>query len=100
MKQLLLAAAALAAFGATPATGATLRTYQCNNSTVLRVLFDDNTATVVPYGRPSIRLTRARGESGETFRYARRSSHELRGNTDEVTYRTGSFERTCRRSGS
>lgn len=97
MKQVLLATAMLCAIGATPAAAEGYRTFRCSNSTVLRVLFNNErgTATVVPYGRPSIRLERIEGD-GANFRYARRDSHELRGNLQEVQWRAGTAEWTCR----
>jgi hypothetical protein len=100
MKRLMLAAAMICALSATPAAAENYRTYRCSNSTALRVIFNDErgTATVVPFGRPSIRLERATG-AGEGFRYVRRS-HELRGNAQEVQWRAGSAEWTCRRAGS
>jgi hypothetical protein len=100
MKRLALAIAiaAAAALCAASASAQTYTTFQCSNSTVLRVIFNDTTATVVPFGRPSIRLTRAEA-NGDSFRYARRDSHELRGNMREVRWRTGSGTWTCRRVG-
>ncbi|MEQ1818423.1 MAG: hypothetical protein ABL871_07405 [Terricaulis sp.] len=97
MKRLLLATAMLCAVGATPASAEGYRTYRCSNSTVLRVLFNEErgTATVVPFGRPSIRLERTEGDNAN-FRYARRDSHELRGNLQEVQWRAGAAEWTCR----
>ncbi len=95
----ILAAAFVAALCAAPAASAgTLQTYRCSNSTVLRVIFDDKggTATVVPYARPRIRLQRAEA-NGEDFRYTRRTSHELRGSDQEVTWRIGRAEWVCRR---
>lgn len=101
MKRLLLAAAMICALSAAPASAENYRTYRCSNSTVLRVIFNDErgTATVVPFGRPSIRLTRAQGDANN-FRYARHDSHELSGNRDEVHWRARSNEWTCRRAGS
>lgn len=95
MKRFLLATAMLCA--ATPASAQTFRTFRCSNNTVLRVVFDDarGAATVVPFGRPSIRLERAPAERGN-FRYTRRDSHELRGNLQEVQWRAGRAEWTCR----
>ena len=100
MKRILLAAAALCAFSATPASAENYRTYRCSNSTVLRVLFNEErgTATVVPFGRPSIRLQRTEGD-GANFRYVRRV-HELRGNRQQVQWRAGAAEWTCQRVGS
>lgn len=97
MKRLLLIAAMFTAIGAAPASADSYRTYRCSNSTVLRVLFNEErgTATVVPFGRPSIRLERTEGDSAN-FRYARRDSHELRGNLQEVQWRAGQAEWTCR----
>jgi hypothetical protein len=97
MKRLLLATAMLCAIGAAPASAENYRTFRCSNSTVLRVLFNEErgTATVVPFGRPSIRLQRTEGDSNN-FRYARRDSHELRGNLQEVQWRAGRAEWTCR----
>lgn len=101
MKRLMLAVAALCALSAAPASAENYRTYRCSNSTALRVIFNDErgTATVVPFGRPSIRLERA-DASGGNFRYVRRASHELRGNREEVQWRAGAAEWTCRRAGS
>lgn len=103
MKRILAAAVVAALFCAAPAASAstpTLQSYRCSNSTVLRVIFDDKdgTATVVPYGRPSVRLQRV-DTSGEGFRYTRRTSHELRGSDEEVTWRVGRAEWVCRRGG-
>jgi hypothetical protein len=100
MKPILAAAFAAALCAAPAASAATLQTYRCSNSTVLRVIFNDEAgaATVVPYGRPSIRLLRAEA-NGEGFRYTRRSSHELRGSDQEVTWRVGRAEWVCRRGG-
>jgi hypothetical protein len=97
MKRTTLAATVLCAIAATPASAENYRTYRCSNSTVIRVIFNDErgTATVVPFGRPSIRLTRTQGDS-QTFRFARRDSHELRGNLQEVQWRAGAAESTCR----
>ena len=77
MKRVLLVAAVFCAIGASPASAENYRTYRCSNSTILRVLFNDErgTATVVPFGRPSIRLQRTEGDSAN-FRYTRRA-HEL-----------------------
>ena len=99
MKLVLLVAAVFCAIGASPASAENYRTYRCSNSTILRVLFNDErgTATVVPFGRPSIRLQRTEGDSAN-FRYTRRA-HELRGNRDQVHWRAGSAEWTCQRSG-
>lgn len=101
MKRLMLAAAMICALGAAPASAETYRTYRCSNSTALRVIFNDErgSATVVPFGRPSIRLQRASSDAN-SFRYARRDSHELRGNRDEVQWRAGAAQWTCRRAGS
>jgi hypothetical protein len=68
---------------------------------MLRVIFDDEAgiATVVPFGRPSIRLIRA-DSGGEGFRFVRRGTHELRGSLQEVVWRVGRAEWTCRRAGS
>jgi len=100
MKRLVLASAlAVAAMlCASPASAQNYTAFQCSNSTVLRVIFNDRTATVVPFGRPSIRLTRAEANA-DGFRYTRRDSHELRGNMREVRWRTGSGNWTCRRVG-
>ena len=100
MKRRILAAAALLALGATPASASTYHSFRCSNSTVLRVIFDDEagTATVVPFARPSIRLTRAEA-TGEGFRYVRRSTHELRGSFEQVIWRVGRAEWTCSRGG-
>lgn len=100
MKRLMLAGAIGCALSATPASAQTYTAFQCSNSTVLRVIFnrERGTATVVPFGRPSIRLQRADGGNGG-FRYTRRDSHELRGNMQEVQWRVGSAQRTCRRVG-
>lgn len=97
MKRLLVAAALLA-LSAGPAAGQNLNTYRCSNSTVLRVIYNDDagTATVVPFARPSIRLTRAT-PNGEAFRYTRRDTHELSGTRNEVTWRVGRAHWTCRR---
>ena len=99
MKRVLLVAAVFCAIGASPASAENYRTYRCSNSTILRVLFNNErgTATVVPFGRPSIRLQRTEGDSAN-FRYTRRA-HELRGNRDQVHWRAGSAEWTCQRSG-
>jgi len=100
MKRFMLAAVVFCALGATSAAAETYRTYRCSNSTALRVIFDDErgTATVVPFGRPTIRLERVEG--GANFRYARRDSHELRGNAQEVHWRARAASWTCRRAGS
>ncbi|MBX3431624.1 MAG: hypothetical protein KF779_18715 [Hyphomonadaceae bacterium] len=97
MKRLLLAAAVVAAINAAPASAQTFRTFRCSNSTVLRVIFDEEhgIATVVPFGRPSIRLQRAHS-NGSVFRYVRRDSHELSGNLQEVHWRAGHADWTCR----
>ncbi|MGD9980672.1 MAG: hypothetical protein AB7H66_16000 [Hyphomonadaceae bacterium] len=98
MKRILVAALFLA-FGVNPvAAQTTLRQYRCSNSTVLRVLFDEDagTATVVPFARPSIRLVRMQGD-GPRFRYVRRDTHELSGTRDEVVWRVGRAQWTCRR---
>ena len=97
MKRFLLATAMLCAMGVSPASAQNYRTLRCSNSTVLRVLFNEarGTATVVPFGRPSIRLQRTEGDSAN-FRYTRRDSHELRGNLQEVQWRAGQAEWTCR----
>jgi len=99
MKRFMLAAALLCALGAAPASAETYRTYRCSNSTALRVIFNDErgTATVVPFGRPTIRLERVEG--GSNFRYTRRETHELRGNAQEVQWRARSAAWTCRRAG-
>lgn len=102
MKQRILAAALACAIVATPASAATTyHTFRCSNSTVLRVIFDDEagTATVVPFGRPSIRLTRIESD-GERFRYVRRNIQELSGTMQEVEWRTGNARWTCRRASS
>ncbi len=101
MKRILAAGLLLAAITSPAANAADYNSYRCSNSTVLRVIFDEErgTATVVPYGRPSIRLTRA-DSNGEGFRYTRRSSHELRGSMQEVVWRSGRGEWTCRAGGS
>jgi len=93
------ALALLLAFSASPAAAETvLRQYRCSNSTVLRVLFndEDHSATVVPFARPSIRLTRVAGNN-HRFRYVRRETHELSGGRDEVIWRVGRAQWTCRR---
>ena len=99
MKRIMLAAAALCALSATPANASNYHQYRCSNSTMLRVVFNEErgTATVVPYGRPSIRLQRAEGDANN-FRYARRS-YQLSGNLEEVQWRAGRAEWTCRASG-
>lgn len=96
MKRIMLAVAALCALSATPANATNYHQYRCSNSTVLRVIFNDErgTATVVPYGRPSIRLQRAEGDASN-FHYARRS-YELSGNLQEVQWRAGQAQWTCR----
>ncbi len=101
MKRIMLAAAALLALSAASASAQSYRTYRCSNSTALRVIFNDErgTATVVPFGRPSIRLTRV-SVAGAGFRYTRNDSHELSGNREEVRWRAGSATWTCRRVGS
>lgn len=97
MKRLMLGAATLCALSAAPAASADgYRTYRCSNSTALRVIFNEDRATVVPFGRPSINLQRAEA-SGSDFRFTRRTSHELRGNDREVQWRAGAAEWTCRR---
>lgn len=97
MKRILCAIAVLGAALSTPASAQTLRTYRCSNSTVLRVVFDERRgiATVVPFGRPSIRLHR-REEAGNFFRYTRRNTQELRGTLQQVQWRSGSGEWVCR----
>lgn len=97
----ILGLVALVALGAAPATASEYYSYRCSNSTVLRVIFNDEngTATVVPYARPSIRLTRVE-ETGEGFRYIRRGTHELRGSLQVVVWRVGRAEWTCRHGGS
>ena len=100
MKRVLVLAI-LAVLSAAPAASATeYYSYRCSNSTVLRVIYNDEagTATVVPYARPSIRLQRAEANS-DGFRYTRRGTHELRGSLNEVTWRIGRAEWTCRNSG-
>jgi len=101
MKRFMLAAAMICALSAAPASAETYRTYRCSNSTALRVIFADDggSATVVPFGRPSIRLARVSGD-GANFHFTRRDSHELRGNRDEVRWRVRSAAWTCRRVGS
>jgi hypothetical protein len=98
--RILAAAAALFALGAAPATGTEYYSYRCSNSTVLRVIFNEErgAATVVPYARPSIRLTRAEATGGG-FRYTRRTTHELSGSLEEVRWRVGQAEWTCRHGG-
>ncbi len=96
MKRLMFAAAILCALSAAPAYADSYRTYRCSNSTVLRVIINEDRATVVPFGRPSIRLQRAEA-NGSDFRYTRRTAHELRGNDQEVQWRVGAAEWTCRR---
>src|SRR5262245_45046879 len=98
MKRLMLVMAAIGALGAAPASAQNYQTYRCANSTVLRVIFNEqrHTATVVPFGRPSIRLVRANGNDGG-FRYTRRDTHELSGNAQEVQWRAGTAQWTCRR---
>lgn len=100
MKRFMLAAAVLSALSAAPASADTYRTYRCSNSTALRVIFDDarGTATVVPFGRPTIRLERIEG--GANFHYSRRDTHDLRGNAREVRWRSRSSSWICRRTGS
>ncbi|MCX7356864.1 MAG: hypothetical protein NT015_01740 [Alphaproteobacteria bacterium] len=97
MKRFLCAVAALSAVVTAPASAQTLRTFRCSNSTVLRVIFDEQrgTATIIPFGRPSIRLHR-REEAGSFFRYARQNTQELRGTLQQVQWRSGSAEWTCR----
>lgn len=101
MKRFVLTVVTLFALSAASASAQTYRTYRCSNSTALRVIFNDErgTATVVPFGRPSIRLTRANG-SGASFRYTRRDTYELSGNREEVRWRAGSATWICRRVGS
>jgi hypothetical protein len=101
MKRFMLAAALISTLGVASASAETYRTYRCSNSTALRVIFNDEngTATVVPFGRPTIRLVRAPG-GGADFRYTRRDSHELSGNREEVRWRSRSASWTCRRAGS
>ena len=97
----ILATALFVALSASPASGQSFRQYRCSNSTVLRVIFDDEagTATVVPFARPSIRLTRANANGGSGgFRYRRRDTHELRGTREQVTWRVGRAQWTCRRN--
>jgi hypothetical protein len=100
MKRILAAGLLLAMVAAPAANAAEYNSYRCSNSTVLRVIFNEErgTATVVPYGRPSIRLTRA-DSSGEGFRYTRRGTHELRGSMQEVVWRVGRAEWSCRSGG-
>lgn len=99
MKRILAAGLLLAMMMAPAANAADYNTYRCSNSTVLRVIFNEErgTATVVPFGRPSIRLTRA-DASGEGFRYTR-GNRELRGSRQEVVWRSGRAEWTCRAAG-
>ena len=61
MKRILAAGLLLAMIASPAANAADYNSYRCSNSTVLRVIFNEErgTATVVPFGRPSIRLTRA-----------------------------------------
>jgi hypothetical protein len=101
MKRFVLAAALISILSAASASAETYRTYRCSNSTALRVIFNDEngTATVVPFGRPTIRLERVEGDR-TNFRYTRRDSHELRGNREEVRWRSRSASWTCRRAGS
>jgi hypothetical protein len=101
MKRVMIAAAMICALSAMPASAETYRTYRCSNSTALRVIFDDErgVATVVPFGRPTIRLTRTQGDSSN-FRYARTDTHELSGNREEVQWRARSNTWTGRRAGS
>jgi len=96
MKRFLCALAAVGAVATAPASAQTLRTFRCSNSTVLRVIFDGRrgTATIVPFGRPSIRLDR-REEAGGFFRYARRNT-ELRGTLQQIQWRSGAAEWICR----
>lgn len=100
MKRILVAGLLLAGLAAPAAHAADYNAYRCSNSTVLRVIFNDDrgVATVVPYGRPSIRLTRAEA-SDEGFRYTRRGTHELRGSLQEVVWRVGRSEWICRSGG-
>jgi hypothetical protein len=95
----ILAAMLLVALSASPVSAQSFRQYRCNNSTVLRVIFDEDadTATVVPFARPSIRLNRAHS-NGNGFRYLRRDTHELRGTREQVTWRVGRAQWTCRRN--
>ena len=101
MKRFMLAAAVICTLSAAPASAETYRTYRCSNSTALRVIFNDDSgiATVVPFGRPTIRLDRVESNGGN-FRYTRRDSHELRGNAQEVQWRARGNSWTCRRAGS
>lgn len=102
MKRLMLAMAVIGVLSAAPASASAQNytAFRCSNSTVLRVIFNEQrgTATVVPFGRPSIRLERTEGNSGN-FRYARRDTHELRGNMREVHWRAGTAQWTCHRVG-
>ena len=100
MKRILAAGALLATIAAPAATAAEYHSYRCSNNTVLRVIFNEERgmATVVPFGRPSIRLTRAES-NGAGFRYTRRNTHELRGSMQEVVWRSGRAEWTCRAGG-
>jgi hypothetical protein len=95
----IVAAMLLVALSASPVSAQSFRQYRCNNSTVLRVIFDDEarTATVVPFARPSIRLSRAPAH-GSGFRYLRRDTHELRGTREQVIWRVGRAQWTCRRN--
>ena len=90
--------AVIGVLSAAPASAQNYTTFRCSNSTVLRVIFNEQrgTATVVPFGRPSIRLQRAEGGGGD-FRYMRRNTHELSGNAQEVQWRAGAAQWTCRR---
>lgn len=99
MRRFMLAAAVLCTLSAAPASADTYRTYRCSNSTALRVIFDEarGTATVVPFGRPTIRLERVEG--GANFHYSRRNTHDLRGNAQQVQWRSRSTSWTCRRTG-
>lgn len=101
MKRFMLAAALISMMSVASASAETYRTYRCSNSTALRVIFNDETgtATVVPFGRPTIRLERVDSDRG-SFRYARRDSHELSGNREEVRWRSRTASWTCRRAGS
>ena len=97
MRRLFCGVVTLCAVMPASATAQTFRTYRCSNSTVLRVIFDEErrSATIVPFGRPSIRL-RLQEEAGAYFRYTRRDSYELRGTLQQVQWRSGRAQRTCR----
>jgi hypothetical protein len=99
MRRIFAAGLVLAIIVSPAASAAEYNTYRCSNSTVLRVIFNEERgiATVVPYGRPSIRLLRANA-SGEGFRYTR-GNRELRGSRQEVVWRSGRAEWTCRAAG-